>query len=638
MVRFYLIKSTVLLLLALLIGSGRLVPAYAGDPHPNCMSGCDRADRGKTTRGTVPKATFLFPSRYQGMALPVADQPANLIDRVLFEVQREAGVERTFRCDDLNFMRRVSLDLTGRIPNLKRILAFLKDQDPDKRARYVDELLASEAFVDRWTYWFNELFETTYKVQNTRGAVGFSTFYLREAVAENRSLATMATELITARGNSYRAWSTNYLLRAGGLGGNLQDRVDNEATHITDVFLGTSTACISCHDGSGYLDDINLFLSRQKRRNFWETAAFLTAKQITSDNPLLHGFDLTDRLDTPYIADTVDGMRPPREGGVIPPRFVLTGEEPGDGEHPAAALARMVTEDRMFARNFVNRLWGHMTAVPFVSPYNELDPARLDPDQPPPSPWTLQANQPRLMEAMTDFFIESGHDLRATLRLIALSETYQLSTDTVRDWRPEHRDLYVRRVVRELTGEEVFDQFVVATDVLRRVGAAGIERVPGDGDSFTPLSFVFAHQFPDNYHGHMFYMLTQFLTVFGVGNRYDQPRFDAPAPSQALLMMNDYVIQGRIGPYQTYIVWERDEHGNITNEYREVISQLTHLAHTALSDREKIRRTFLAILMREPTRLEMRKIEALKGNQSFVDVAHTLHWTLINYSEFRINY
>lgn len=599
---------------------------------------CLRPSIAKTTPSVAPTAEFLFSRRYAGANLVAANAPANLIDEILFAAQAEAGVPRTYLSEDLNFMRRVSLDLTGRVPNLKRILAFMNDSSADKRIAYIDELLGSEAFIDRWSYWFNELFETTYKVQNARGSAGFAFFYVRKAVAENRSLATMARELITARGNTYSEWETNYLLRAGGLGGNLQDRVDNEATHIADAFLGTSLACISCHDGEGYLDNINLFLSQQTRRNFWETAAFLTFKSIDSENPLASGFNFTDREDTPYVAETEGGNRPPRHGGVIQPRFVLTGAVPEQGENPAVALARFVTEDRMFARNFVNRLWGHMTAVPFVTPYNELDPARLNPDSPPAAPWTLQANQPRLLEALADYFIASDYDLRALLRLIAVSQTYQLSADYTAAWQPEYRDLYVRRTVRELTGEEVFDQFASATDVLDSVGSVYVEAGPHDDVEFGIFQLQFAHQLPDLFNNHVYFDLQRFLTTFGVGNRYDQVRADTMSASQTLKTMRDPLIVNRLGASKTYDEFVPDEEGRFTGHTREVISQLTQLNNSALSDREKIRQTFLAILMREPSRAEWRALAVLTQDQPFLDYVETLQWTLINYSEFRVNY
>lgn len=636
--RVYLMKSFGFACLSLWLWLWTACAVVQGGEAIATPAACLRRNVAKTTPAVAPTVDFLFPRRFAGSPVAAAETPANLIDEILFAAQAQAGVPRTYLAEDLTFMRRVSLDLTGRVPKLERILAFMNDTNPNKRTAYIDELLASEAFVDRWTYWFNELFETTYKVQNSRGSAGFAFFYVRKAVAQNRSLATMARELIAARGNTYSEWATNYLLRAGGLGGNLQDRVDNEATHIADTFLGTSLACISCHDGDGYLDTINLFLSQQKRRNFWETAAFLTFKSISSDDPLRNGFTFTDRDDTPYIAETEGGNRPPRHGGVIQPRFVLSGAEPEPGENPAVALARMVTADRMFARNFVNRLWGHMTAVPFVAPYNELDPARLDPAAPPAAPWTLQANQPHLLEALADYFVASDYDLRALLRLIAVSQTYQLAADYTGAWQPEYRDLYVRRAVRELTGEEVFDQFAAATDVLDLVGSVYIEAGPHDDVEFGIFEFQFAHQLPDLFNSHVTFDLERFLTTFGVGNRYDQVRADVMSPVQTLKTMQDPLIVNRLGASTYYELFVYDEMGRFTGEFRQVLSQLNKLNHSDLSDREKIRRTFLAILMREPTRAEWRGLDVLTKDQPFIDYVETLQWTLINYSEFRINY
>ena len=619
------------LLLALILTCA----AHAGDPH------CPRTCEPRTTpsipakRSPAPAAP-LFPTRYAGVARSVPEQPANFIDAILFELQDQAGISRTYLCDDLAFMRRVTLDLTGRIPTLERILAFQADTASDKRAAYIDELLASEAFVVRWSHWFNELFETTYKVQNTRGAAGFTLGYLYEALRENRPLDQMATELITARGNSYRDYETNYLLRAGGLGGILQDRADNEATHSADSFLGTSLACISCHDGQGYLDDINLFLAQQKREDFWRMASFLTFKSITSQNSLAYGFNLNDREDTPYYAGTTDGMRPPRSGGVIQPAYIFDGAPPEPGENPAHALARMVVADRMFARNFANRLWGHLMAQPFVSPYNELDPYRLDPDNPPLEPWTLQPNRPRLFEALADHLIANGFDLRQTLRTIANSHSYQLSSDYADAWRPEYAAYYPRRQIRELTGEEVYDQLIVSSGMYSLAGTAYLRldlSVPYDA----AFPFHFAHELPDPNGEYTYFRTAAFLETFGAGNRYDQPRSSDPSPGQALLMMNHPLVVERIGPAAHLEIW-RPGDGSSPGYYEEIPGSLAILANSDLDMAEKIRRTFLAILVREPTRAEHFRVRQLIGKRHFAKACADLHWILYNYTELRINY
>ena len=104
----------------------------------------------------------------------------NLIDKHIFGVLQEKGIEPAARTNDYEFARRVSLDLTGRIPKVDRLTAFVADQDPDKRAKYVDELLASEAWVDKWTMFLGDLYRNTDTIRATntaRRAEGREAFY-----------------------------------------------------------------------------------------------------------------------------------------------------------------------------------------------------------------------------------------------------------------------------------------------------------------------------------------------------------------------------------------------------------------------------------------------------------------------------
>ena len=99
----------------------------------------------------------------------------------------------------------------------------------------------------------------------------------------------------------------------------------------------------------------------------------------------------TTRTNRDYFLDGVElGNRPPRNplGSVneIKPRYVFSGKSPEAGERYRVALAREITSDKLFARTIVNYLWKEFFVIGLVEPVNGLDPARLDPDNPPPAP------------------------------------------------------------------------------------------------------------------------------------------------------------------------------------------------------------------------------------------------------------
>src|ERR1017187_3901218 len=101
-----------------------------------------------------------------------------------------------------------------------------------------------------------------------------------------------------------------------------------------------------------------------------------------------------------------------------------------------------------------------------VDPPDTFDPARLDPNNPPPAPWTLQPSNPRLLNALAQSFIDSGYDVQALMRLIANSDTYQLASDYSGSWNPAWDQHFARKFVRRLWSEEIHDSIVTAINTL----------------------------------------------------------------------------------------------------------------------------------------------------------------------------
>ena len=99
------------------------------------------------------------PPKQSGIVFP---PKVNFIDDQIFGKMQQDGVAPAPLSSDAEFLRRVTLDLTGQIPTADAVKAFLADTSPDKRTKTIDALIASDAFVDRWTMWFGDL------VQNVR--------------------------------------------------------------------------------------------------------------------------------------------------------------------------------------------------------------------------------------------------------------------------------------------------------------------------------------------------------------------------------------------------------------------------------------------------------------------------------------
>ena len=194
--------------------------------------------------------------------------PQGAIDRYIFEALQQANVAPAEVTNDYEFIRRVTLDLTGRIPAPERVTSFVADTQSDKRAKLIDELLGKPEWVDKWTMYFGDLFTNT--TNNTTTGVnryvgGRNAFYqwIKNSLAVNKSYKQIASEIISVQGtNSYdpEQGHVNWIVNGQVTNGPIQDAYDQEAANVADTFLGISHLnCVMCHNGRGKLDSLSLW-------------------------------------------------------------------------------------------------------------------------------------------------------------------------------------------------------------------------------------------------------------------------------------------------------------------------------------------------------------------------------------------
>src|SRR5712692_10284954 len=203
---------------------------------------------------------------------------------------KEIGVTPADLATDQEFLRRVTLDLTGRIPTPQEVLSFLADTSPDKRTAVVDRLLASPQWVDKWTMFFGDLFKNT--ARNTQVNIypqGRDAFYrfLKSSLEQNKPYNQLARELISDTGtNSWNQGELGFLVLATTMGGPPQDTTDTATAHISEMFLGIAHMnCILCHDGRRHLDALSLWGSEAKRTQAWGMASFLSHTSMQRVRP-----------------------------------------------------------------------------------------------------------------------------------------------------------------------------------------------------------------------------------------------------------------------------------------------------------------------------------------------------------------
>lgn len=568
----------------------------------------------------------------------IAPQP-DTIDYFILNALQANGVAPADTTDDYTFVRRVTLDLTGRIPAPATVLNFVSDQTPNKRAIYIDTLLSSSQWVDKWTMFYGDLLQNNASnSQVQRRNEGRNAFYkyIHDSLAANKAFNKMAAELISAAGNNsfdQGNGQLNYLIGGVVTGGPSQDIFDAQTAMVADQFLGMAHVnCLLCHSGKGHLDTLSLWGSQTTRTQAEQLSAFMAhtwvknIKIVDPTNPAnnnLYYWSL-DKYTTDYALNTTTGNRPARTPvgtlKTLTPNYLFGGGTPGAGEDYRAALARYVTADPQFARAAVNYVWAHLFQVGIVDPPDQFDPMRLDPKNPPPAPWTLQPSNPDLLNSLANHFIASGYDLRALMREITNSETYQLSSQYNGTWDPANQQLFARKLVRRLWPEEIHDAVVQATGVVPSYNVAGFSK-----DSTTPTvvspgfgPVSYAMQLPDvtlvpDGGG----AVSQFLDSFLRGDRDANPRKEEGSILQSLNLMNDNFIESRV---------------KATN-----LSGLT-ARNAGQPPSQAVDNMFMAVLSRHPTGQESATAVAFLQSGNKGQNLEDLLWTLFNKVDFVFNY
>ncbi len=195
--------------------AGEVPPRPAERPGDNCSYTATprslHAPDSNTRREVYDQALAFekaVPQRQRGRGAVAASTLArhNLIDQEIFQRLEAGGIPAAPLSTDEEFLRRVDLDLTGRIPSANEVRAFVADQTPKKRDVLVDRLLHSPEFVDKWTVWMGDLLQNTMRASNRdEGVPGRNGVYkyIRESIEQDRSWREIAFHMLTATGNSY---------------------------------------------------------------------------------------------------------------------------------------------------------------------------------------------------------------------------------------------------------------------------------------------------------------------------------------------------------------------------------------------------------------------------------------------------
>lgn len=353
----------------------------------------------------------------------------NRIDELVDVNLRRLNLQTSPLGKDSDFLRRVHLDLAGRLPTAEEARKFLADEDPDKRTRLVDVLLDSPAHADFWALKWADLLRVDRQKLGRRDAFAYYS-WLRKSVASNLPLDDFARTFLLAEGPLDES-PAGHLYRVNKSPG-------ETASTVAQVFLGVRISCAECHQHP---------YDRWTQQDYHGMRAFF--EQVTTKT--YHGNRQAlvvtgGKMVTHPRSKKV--VHPHPLGTAMPTEFSYEG-----GADRRRILAEWMTDpgNPWFSRNMANRIWAHLLGRGLVEPVDDVRATN------PPS-------NPELLDLLASHLVDHDYDARALIRFITASRTYQLSSQT--NPANEMDELnFARALFRRLPAEVLLDAVCDVTGV-----------------------------------------------------------------------------------------------------------------------------------------------------------------------------
>ena len=515
------------------------------------------------------------------LGAPVKHLPPtkNFIDQLVFANLKQISVPPSPVCDDTTFLRRVSLDIAGRLPTVAEAEAFLASTDPAKRDKLVDALLASPDYADFFANKWTALLKNKRDAANDITANFAFHSWVRDSLLANKPYDQLVRQLLAATGtiadNPPVAW---------------YKRVKQPTEQLEDVaqlFLGVRMQCAQCHHHP---------FERWSQHDYYSMSAFFS--QIGRKPTATAGEDVIFHKRGVAQTENKKTKLPVKPAGLGDPALDIPPDE-----DPRLRLADWMGNkaNPFFAKSLVNRYWKHFFKRGLIEPEDDIR------DTNPPS-------NPELLDALAKHFVESGFDLKAVVRVITQSSTYQLSA-TPNQHNGVDRQNFSHFYPRRMQAEVLLDS---------------IDQFTGAKTDFADLpAGTRAIALPDNSYNRG----SAFLKVFGRpegASVCECERASSASLAQSLHLMNA---------------------GDVKAKLTTSGGRAERLAKADKPEAQKIRELYLAAFAREPQSHEQAVAEEylarpredaagkpLPPEQSRRIAYEDLLWALINTKEFLYNH
>ncbi len=538
---------------------------------------------------------------------PDVVEMTKFIDEKLAAGWKENKITPAHEVGDLEFLRRASLDIIGRVPTWEEIATYQKDPVEKRRSVLIDRLLSHEDYARHWAnVWSNWLLTRS-------GTFGRGVYHeqmdvwLEDQFAQNKPYAEIVKLLLTAEGKNTDHGEVNFIL--AHLGEEIRDpKLVPEEGHfemvpitsrITRTFLGIQIQCAQCHD--------HPFLGSLKQERFWGVNAFM--RQVKREGTVMMARNQTPGpltlVDDVSVNKEALGFYEKRNGVKLNEKAVFLPSGPQkkasklsvddktkkdiQGVGRRQELAAALIEHEQFPKAVVNRYWGAFFGRGFVNPIDDFN----DQNQP---------SNPELLKELGIKFKHYNYDFKMLIRWICNSEAYQLSCVANRtNDKPEQESLFSRMMLKSMSPEQLYESLMVATN------KSAVQSKQEKKDQRNTW-------------------LESLISNFG-DDEGNEVNFNGTVV-QALMMMNAQNINDAI---------TLKEKGTVANAMT-----------SSKSEDEVIHKLFLAAVTREPSKKEIANIKDLFRLGDAKNIAkdikepaakfHDLFWALLNSNEFLLNH
>jgi hypothetical protein len=506
---------------------------------------------------------------------------AQFIDSKIQQGYEDNEIEPSPRADDEEWVRRVYLDIVGRIPTLDEAKKFIDDESPRKRPELVEQLLESPDYVRHFTaVWTNNCVGRAVPRGNDRAfsRTGMEKFF-REAFARNRPWDEVVIDLVTSEGHWEENGAVNFTLA--------QMQMPDEAVQLTAkttrLFLGMQVQCTQCH---------NHPFNNWQQSQFWEFNSFFRQVQnrnVQTTNPT------TGRREQQYREVVLRDFEGPvfyeKRSGLMQvafPKYEGEAIEP-DAFDRRKEFARLLVkadsaETPLIAKAFVNRTWGQFFGYGFTRPVDDMGPHN-------------PASHPAVLERMASEFVDRKYDIKELIRWIANSDAYQRTSqfgesNQIDNPAAGEMPLFSHMYIKSMQAEQLYDSLIAATNA-HKSGRGGWDEQEQQRRQW----------------------MQQFVVAFDNDENDEATTFNGTIP-QALMMMNSEMIE-------TAVSAERG-------------SFLFDILNSPGREQDKLDDLYLAALSRRPSRKEVNAATSLirQYGRNRVAAYQDLFWALLNSNEF----